>query len=93
MPVLTRLNWRGEAAGFSIQMVEHLMTDTFYIIVPDNETSEEVDKARMEWAMQDITEDRAPLSRWHLAYKDEFEAFLNARIERARLERDDLQSV
>jgi NAD(P)-dependent dehydrogenase (short-subunit alcohol dehydrogenase family) len=39
--------------------------DRFYIICPDDEVTEEMDKKRILWAAQDITEDRPPLSRWH----------------------------
>lgn len=48
----------------------------FYIICPDNDVDRETDNLRMTWTMQDITEDRPPLSRWHPDYKDKFPAFL-----------------
>mmetsp|Transcript_23290 Transcript_23290/g.28010 ORF Transcript_23290/g.28010 Transcript_23290/m.28010 type:complete len:306 (-) Transcript_23290:57-974(-) len=58
-------------------MLDQLNQGKFYIICPDNETSRQVDNARMTWAMQDLTQDRPPLSRWHPDYKDKFTAFLN----------------
>lgn len=47
-----------------------------YIIVPDNETSEELDRLRMAWSARDAVEGRPALSRWHPEYKAEFEAFV-----------------
>lgn len=59
-------------------MIEELDKGKFYIICPDNDVDRETDNLRMTWTMQDITEDRPPLSRWHPDYKDAFEAFLAA---------------
>lgn len=50
--------------------------DKFYVICPDNEVDRETDNIRMMWAMQDITEDRVPLSRWHPEYSAKFTEFL-----------------
>jgi NAD(P)-dependent dehydrogenase (short-subunit alcohol dehydrogenase family) len=50
----------------------------FYIICPDNDVRREVDNARMTWTMQDITQNRPPLSRWHPDYAEAFAAFLKA---------------
>lgn len=44
----------------------------FYIVCPDNDVTRAVDNLRMTWTMQDITENRPPLSRWHPDYKDKF---------------------
>eukprot|EP00635_Sarcinochrysidales_sp_CCMP3193_P001216 CAMPEP_0118903400 /NCGR_PEP_ID=MMETSP1166-20130328/8280_1 /TAXON_ID=1104430 /ORGANISM="Chrysoreinhardia sp, Strain CCMP3193" /LENGTH=310 /DNA_ID=CAMNT_0006842627 /DNA_START=1 /DNA_END=933 /DNA_ORIENTATION=- len=57
-------------------MLQELDLGRFYIVCPDNDVTRAVDNARMTWAMQDITEDRPPLSRWHPDYKDKFTAFL-----------------
>lgn len=51
----------------------------FYIICPDNEVTREMDDARIEWAAQDITHNRPPLSRWHPQWKDAFADFLSHR--------------
>lgn len=59
-------------------MIEELDKGTFYIICPDNDVDCETDNLRMTWTMQDITERRPPLSRWHPDYKDKFAAFLDA---------------
>jgi NAD(P)-dependent dehydrogenase (short-subunit alcohol dehydrogenase family) len=42
----------------------------FYIVCPDDEVSEEMDRKRILWAAQDITENRPPLSRWHPDYAE-----------------------
>ncbi|KAK9449205.1 uncharacterized protein V1518DRAFT_417404 [Limtongia smithiae] len=49
--------------------------ENFFIICPDNETSEEVDKIRMEWSCGDFVTPRLPLSRWRPEYKEEFAKF------------------
>ena len=38
----------------------------------------EMDERRMEWAANDIIQNRPPLSRWHPDYKDAFDAFMKA---------------
>jgi len=58
-------------------MVGHLNDDKFYIICPDNECSEKLDKVRMEWTMQDIIQNRPPLSRWHPDYKEAWKQHLS----------------
>jgi len=57
-------------------MLEELAKGRFYIMCPDNECDRETDNLRMTWTMQDITQDRPPLSRWHPEYKDKFNEFL-----------------
>lgn len=57
-------------------LFEELEKGRFYIICPDNDVDRETDNLRMTWAMQDITQDRPPLSRWHPDYKEPFAAFL-----------------
>jgi len=59
-------------------MVEELDKGKFYIICPDNDVDRETDNIRMTWTMQDITEDRPPLSRWHPEWGDKFKEFLEA---------------
>lgn len=59
-------------------MIQHLDQGSFYIVCPDNDVDCELDKLRMTWTMQDITENRKPLSRWRPEYKDKFEEFLKA---------------
>lgn len=59
-------------------MIEKLDMGSFYIVCPDNDVDCETDKLRMTWTMQDITEDRPPLSRWHPDYKEKFDEYLKA---------------
>ena len=59
-------------------MLERMGAGDFYIICPDNDVSRAVDNARMTWTMQDITQNRPPLSRWHPDYAEAFAAFLKA---------------
>ena len=48
----------------------------FYIICPDNETTPEMDRKRMAWAMGDLVEGRPALSRWHPDYKAAFDTYM-----------------
>lgn len=61
------------------QVVDHMLTGLeaggFYILCPDDETTPEMDRKRILWGAGDITENRAPLSRWDPAYKEAFEVF------------------
>ena len=57
-------------------MLDGMGAGDFYLICPDNEVSREIDNARMTWAMQDITQNRPPLSRWHPDYQAAFAEFL-----------------
>lgn len=56
--------------------MEKIAAGKFYIICPDNEVTEEIDRKRMLWSATDIPEGRPPLSRWHPDYKEAFEAFM-----------------
>lgn len=56
--------------------LEKLAKGEFYIIVPDNDVTPELDKKRITWSAGDIPNGRPPLSRWHPDYKEEFEAFV-----------------
>lgn len=61
------------------QVVEYMLTaidnGSFYIICPDDEVSEELDRERFLWTAMDITENRMPLSRWHEEGRKLFEAY------------------
>ena len=57
-------------------MLEGMSAGDFYILCPDNDVTREMDNARMTWAMQDLTQNRPPLSRWHPDYAAAFAAFL-----------------
>jgi len=57
-------------------MLARMDAGDFYILCPDNEVTREIDNARMTWAMQDLTLNRPPLSRWHPDYAHAFAEFL-----------------
>ena len=65
-----------DGAWTAEQVVEYMVSaidgGKFYIICPDNDTTEDMDKKRMAWAMGDLIEGRPPLSRWHPDYADDF---------------------
>ncbi len=58
------------------QVVDYLFAaldrGSFYVICPDDEVTSEMDRKRILWAAEDITEDRPPLSRWHPDWRDAF---------------------
>ncbi|KAF2680772.1 NAD(P)-binding protein [Lentithecium fluviatile CBS 122367] len=53
-----------------------MLTSKFYIICPDNDVSEQTDKKRMLWSVNDIVKERQPLSRWRDEYKEEVGEFM-----------------
>ena len=53
-------------------LIERIDLGQFYIICPDNEVDRETDDIRMTWTMNDIVENRPPLSRWHPEYKEKY---------------------
>lgn len=57
-------------------MLQSLERGDFYVLCPDNDVTRAMDEKRMAWAMGDLIENRPPLSRWHPAWKDRFEAYL-----------------
>lgn len=69
-----------DAAWSPEQVVDFMMMSLargdFYILCPDNAVARDVDELRMRWAMDDIIENRPPLSRWHPDYKEAFANFL-----------------
>merc|ERR1712038_448708 len=81
--VTTHENNPADGAWMPKEVIDYMLTKldegSFYIICPDNEIDTKTDKARMTWTMQDITEDRPPLSRWNPEWKGEFDKFLNSR--------------
>lgn len=58
--------------------------DQFYVICPDNDVSEEVDRRRMEWAVGDVVEGRLPLSRWREKCRGEAEGWIAGKGEEGR---------
>ncbi len=69
-----------EGAWAPEQVIDFLLTalerGDFYVLCPDNETTREMDRKRIRWAAEDITENRPPLSRWHPDYRDAFAQYM-----------------
>ncbi|CAG8285485.1 unnamed protein product [Penicillium salamii] len=60
--------WTSEqVVGF---MDRKMAEDVFYILCPDNEVTEDLDKRRIRWASDDIIYGRPPLTRWRNGWKD-----------------------
>jgi NAD(P)-dependent dehydrogenase (short-subunit alcohol dehydrogenase family) len=59
-------------------MLASMARGDFYILCPDNAVTRDMDERRMEWAANDIIQNRPALSRWHPDYKDAFETFMKA---------------
>tara|TARA_B100000446_G_scaffold38056_1_gene33394 strand:+ start:10966 stop:11838 length:873 start_codon:yes stop_codon:yes gene_type:complete len=57
-------------------MLDALEREEFYIICPDGEVTEEMDRKRMYWSALDAVKRRPALSRWHDDYTEEFSAFM-----------------
>ena len=72
---------RPASAGTSEQVADYLLEKMghgdFYVICPDNEVTEAMDHARMQWNLNDIVLQRPALSRWHEDFKHEFAAFMD----------------
>lgn len=58
------------------RLLQGLARGDFYIVCPDGEVTEDMDRARILWGAGDITENRPPLSRWHPEYGDAFKDFI-----------------
>lgn len=66
--------WSGEQV---VEYLEQKMGEgRFYVVCPDGDVTEELDRKRMAWGAGDIVEGRLPLSRWRGEYKEEFEEFI-----------------
>ncbi|PYH43041.1 SDR family NAD(P)-dependent oxidoreductase [Aspergillus saccharolyticus JOP 1030-1] len=51
-------------------LVRKMAAGSFYIICPDNEVTEELDRKRIAWACGDLVRDRPALSRWREDWKE-----------------------
>lgn len=70
----TGKNEHKQGAWIPQQVVERMIHSVdagyFYIICPDDDVNESMDKKRVLWAAGDITENRPPLSRWDDEFKE-----------------------
>ncbi|OCK72855.1 short chain dehydrogenase/reductase [Lepidopterella palustris CBS 459.81] len=58
-------------------MYKKMSEGKFYIICPDNDVTEEMDKKRMLWTAGDVVNERPPLTRWRPEFKEEVEKWMN----------------
>ena len=63
-----------------------LQQGSFYIICPDDDVDQALDKARMQWGCDDNLEDRPPLSRWEKEWKGKAEKAIQEDAARRRIE-------
>jgi len=59
-------------------MLDRLAAGDFYILCPDNEITRAIDERRIQWAADDIIQNRPALSRWHPDWADAFAAFMRS---------------
>lgn len=63
------------------QVIDVLLTGLasrdFYLLCPDNEVTRAIDEKRMQWAADDVIQNRPALSRWHPDYAEAFRAFMS----------------
>jgi NAD(P)-dependent dehydrogenase (short-subunit alcohol dehydrogenase family) len=69
---------RPPAAWMPEQVVEVLVSGLaagdFYLLCPDNEVTRVIDERRIQWAADDIIQNRPALSRWHPKHAAAFQA-------------------
>ncbi|KAF7555378.1 hypothetical protein G7Z17_g2218 [Cylindrodendrum hubeiense] len=71
-----------DGAWWPDQVIEYLeqkiQEGQFWVICPDNDVTEALDKKRMTWTAGDMVQGRQPLSRWREESKDEAKALIDA---------------
>ncbi|KAH6885446.1 short-chain dehydrogenase/reductase [Thelonectria olida] len=64
-----------DGAWWPDQVVDYLekkiQEGQFWVVCPDNDVSEDLDKKRVKWAVGDLVEGRPPLSRWREDWKEQ----------------------
>ena len=77
---MTGAGVKPEAAWTGEQVVDFMLAGIaagdFYILCPDNAVDRATDERRMQWATDDIIQNRPALSRWHPDFADAFAAYL-----------------
>jgi len=63
-------------------LIEGLASRDFYLLCPDNDVTRDVDERRIQWAADDIIQNRPALSRWHPDHEAAFRAFMDRGSER-----------
>jgi NAD(P)-dependent dehydrogenase (short-subunit alcohol dehydrogenase family) len=59
-------------------MLESVARGDFYVLCPDNAVDRKTDELRMQWAIDDIIQNRPALSRWHPQFEAPFAAYMAA---------------
>jgi NAD(P)-dependent dehydrogenase (short-subunit alcohol dehydrogenase family) len=57
-------------------MLERMSDGDFYILCPDNDVPHALDARRIQWAADDVIQNRPALSRWHKDHKAKFAAYV-----------------
>ncbi|WP_437300256.1 SDR family NAD(P)-dependent oxidoreductase [Sorangium sp. So ce426] len=58
------------------RMIGGMARGDFYLLCPDNAVTREMDERRVQWAVDDLIQNRPALSRWHPEYAEAFAAFM-----------------
>lgn len=58
--------------------LDRLGRGDFYILCPDNEVTSKVDAKRIQWAADDMIQNRPALSRWHADWRGRFADWLRS---------------
>lgn len=58
------------------RLAERMERGEFYVICPDNDVTEEIDRKRIAWAAGDLTEGRPSLSRWRTEWAARHKEFM-----------------
>ena len=59
-------------------LFDAIAQERFYIICPDNDVSEEMDRKRIAWAAGDVIARDTPLSRWDPEWKEAFASYMES---------------
>jgi NAD(P)-dependent dehydrogenase (short-subunit alcohol dehydrogenase family) len=65
-------------------MVKKVDEGKFWIVCPDDDVDEILDRARMEWAMGELVGNKMPLSRWREDGKEEAAGWIEGRVKELR---------
>jgi NAD(P)-dependent dehydrogenase (short-subunit alcohol dehydrogenase family) len=58
------------------EMLIGLSRGDFYILCPDNDVTRAMDEKRIQWAADDLIQNRPALSRWHADYREAFAVYM-----------------
>ena len=67
--------WPEQVAEF---LEQKMAEGAFYVVCPDNDVTEEMDRKRMLWAAGDVVQGRPPLSRWREEWRARAEEWMAA---------------